>query len=326
MPYIMHLPERRTPRRLPPCQSVSCFLFIVTRSAPVIPRTGYVGDCSRRSLTTSLVFTDESVPPRSCPLITAHHRHTRRTFSRLLLLATSLTLAVAGLAAFAVAPASATSAAEPEQTSSLVTWDCTGSPCPWGAQTRSHAAVWPAVVSPISNRHGYTTSVPVYAPGATTAGYKVAIHSGSASIYAGTPTGSHRLIAALGSGETATLPVIGAGEVFSVQSEVGFTYILTPGSPPRTPTRTRNYPDPSGPELLVVGHVGLHRQPLPVGCPDAESRGGVARGGEPDLQPARLHDLGARLRAWGHHGGLQGGDPLRLGRASTPAPRRARTG
>ena len=91
--------------------------------------------------------------------------------------------------------------------------------------------MWPAVVSPISNRHGYTTSVPVYAPGATTAGYKVAIHSGSASIYAGTPTGSHRLIAALGSGETATLPVIGAGEVFSVQSEIGFTYTLTPGDP-----------------------------------------------------------------------------------------------
>ena len=56
--------------------------------------------------------------------------------------------------------------------SSLVTWDCTGSPCPWGAQTRNHAAVWPAAVNPISNRHGYTTSAPVYAPGATTADYR----------------------------------------------------------------------------------------------------------------------------------------------------------
>ena len=113
----------------------------------------------------------------------------------------------------------------------MVTWDCTGSPCPWGAQTRNHAAVWPAAVNPISNRHGYTTSAPVYAPGATTADYQVTIHSGSASIYAGTPNGSHRLIAAVGSGETATLPVLGAGEVFSVQSDNGFTYTLTPGDP-----------------------------------------------------------------------------------------------
>ena len=92
--------------------------------------------------------------------------------------------------------------------------------------------MWPAAVNPISTRHGYTTSAPVYAPGATTAGYQVKIHSGSARIYAGTPTGSHRLIAALGSGETATLPVIGAGEVFSVQSEDGFAYTLTPAPAP----------------------------------------------------------------------------------------------
>ncbi len=91
--------------------------------------------------------------------------------------------------------------------------------------------VWSAGVNPTSSRHGYTASAPVYAPGATTSGYRVAIHSGSASIYAGTPTGSHRLIKAVGSGETATLPALDAGEVFSVQSDAGFSYTLTPPAP-----------------------------------------------------------------------------------------------
>jgi hypothetical protein len=86
-------------------------------------------------------------------------------------------------------------------------------------------------VDPISTRYGYTTSQPVYAPGSTTTGYTVRIHSGSASIYAGTPAGSHRFIAGLDSGQSTTLPSIGAGEVFSIQSGDSFTYALTPGDP-----------------------------------------------------------------------------------------------
>ena len=48
----------------------------------------------------------------------------------------------------------------------------------------------------------------------------------------GTPSGSHRLIASLGSGQSATLPSLGAGEVFSVQSSG------SSGRPAKTPRWT----------------------------------------------------------------------------------------
>ena len=30
----------------------------------------------------------------------------------------------------------------------LATWDCTGTPCPWGVRTTNQAAVWPAAAEP----------------------------------------------------------------------------------------------------------------------------------------------------------------------------------
>ncbi|UMG91545.1 hypothetical protein [Nocardioides sp. TF02-7] len=117
------------------------------------------------------------------------------------------------------------------RSSASVTWDCTGSPCPWGAQTTGHAAVWPAQLEPVRNRYGYTTSAGVYAPGAKVSGYQVTVGSGTANVYAGDPNGSHRLVASIPTGSTTTLPAVAAGEVFSVQSDDPFTYTLTPGTP-----------------------------------------------------------------------------------------------
>jgi hypothetical protein len=122
-------------------------------------------------------------------------------------------------------------------TSRLVTWSCTGSPCPWGDQTTGHAVVWPADLEPTSSRHGYTTSAAIYAPGSTTAGYEVTVHTGTARIYAGTPTGTHRAVATVAAGETSTLPAIDVDEVFSVQADDPFTYTLTAGTPPPPPCR-----------------------------------------------------------------------------------------
>ena len=116
-------------------------------------------------------------------------------------------------------------------TSELVTWSCTGSPCPWGGQTTGHAVVWPTELGPIRTRHGYTTSADIYAPGTTTTGYQVTVHTGTARIYAGTPSGNHRPLATLAAGETTTLPTLETDEVFSAQSDTPFTYTLTPGTP-----------------------------------------------------------------------------------------------
>ncbi|UMG91544.1 hypothetical protein [Nocardioides sp. TF02-7] len=169
-------------------------------------------------------------------------------------------LALAGLVGAFLAPAPA-SADEPAPTapspSVFVTWDCTGSPCPWGGQTTGHAVAWPAEVAPVRNRHGYTTSAGVYAPGATTSGYQVSVHTGSARVYAGEPDGAHRLVASVAAGGTTTLPVVAAGEVFSVQADGPFTYTLTPGTPPA--------PDPDAPRSSAYVTWDCTGTPCPWG-------------------------------------------------------------
>ena len=109
------------------------------------------------------------------------------------------------------------------------------------------AAVWPAAVEPTRVRYGYTVSHDVYAAATKVAGWKVTVVAGNASVYAGTPNGSHsgwRLPA----GQSFTLPARGAGEVVSVQSGGDFQYTLTPGTPPtqeptEEPTARLHRPD-----------------------------------------------------------------------------------
>ena len=114
----------------------------------------------------------------------------------------------------------------------LATWDCTGTPCPWGVRTTNQAAVWPAAAEPTRARLGYTVSQDVYGAAAKVAGWKVTVVTGNASVYAGTPNGSHSSLATLAAGQSFTLPARGAGEVVSVQSDGDFQYTLTPGTPP----------------------------------------------------------------------------------------------
>src|SRR5512144_237020 len=97
-----------------------------------------------------------------------------RTLVKLPLVKTTILLALFGVTLFGVF-ASRVDAAEGEvQGSSVVaTWNCTGTPCPWGDQTTGHAMVWPAGAEPTRARFGYTVSHDVYAPAQKVSGWKV---------------------------------------------------------------------------------------------------------------------------------------------------------
>ena len=116
--------------------------------------------------------------------------------------------------------------------SEVVTWTCTGSPCPWGSSLSGQALVWPESAEPTSNRLGYTTSAAIYLSADRANGVIVAIVSGSGTLYAGHPgAGSHRVLAMLAAGESLEVVGLAPGEVLSVQSVDGFTYeIELPGA------------------------------------------------------------------------------------------------
>ncbi len=130
--------------------------------------------------------------------------------------------------------------AQSPATSQLVTWTCTGSPCPWGSPLSGQAAVWPAELSPQSNRLGYTVSAAIYLPESAASGMTITISSGTAAIYAGLPDAvSHRLVTTLVAGQSFTVTGLAAGEVISMQSSQGsFAYTLTMPDPGLTPTPT----------------------------------------------------------------------------------------
>ncbi|TYL50140.1 hypothetical protein FXB39_10850 [Nocardioides sp. BGMRC 2183] len=170
---------------------------------------------------------------------------------------------------------SADAAQAAPSSSAYTTWDCTSSPCPWGAQTTGHAANWPADLNPIRNRHGYTTSTNVYAPGTTTSGYQITVTAGTATVYAGTPNGSHRQITTITTGNTATLPAIGTDEHFSLQADSSFSYTLTPGTPPA--------PDPNAPSSSAYTTWDCTSSPCPWGAQTT----GHAANWPADLNPIR---------------------------------------
>lgn len=124
------------------------------------------------------------------------------------------------------------------QNSMLVTWTCTGSPCPWGQSLSSYAVVWGTG----SARFGYTTNQPVYRSNAT--GVRVTVDTGNARIYAGEAhDASHTLLASLTVGQSYTintdLPV-------SIQNDYSsFTYTITePIQETETPINPTLYPTP----------------------------------------------------------------------------------
>lgn len=147
---------------------------------------------------------------------------------------------------YALTPAAALNR-EPAVASSsvLATWACTGTPCPWGKQSRGEVAVWPPATEPRRTRYGYTLSHDVYAKAPSVAGWTLTITAGQATVYAGTPNGSQVLLARLGAGQGFTVPAsLGADEVVSVQSVTPFDYMLSPSTRPPSPPPMVDCTDP----------------------------------------------------------------------------------
>ena len=137
--------------------------------------------------------------------------------------------------------------------SQSVSWNCTGSPCPWGTSLSGRAIVWPSDKQPIATRLGYTVSGAIYLPTSIANGTGVKILSGSASLYAGAPgADSHRLLGTIGAGQSYNVFGLQAGEVLSVQGDNTFTYELTFGlQPPSDPPPSN--PPPAGSMQSVNG-------------------------------------------------------------------------
>jgi hypothetical protein len=156
---------------------------------------------------------------------------------------------------------------DPQPAAHLVTWNCTGSPCPWGSSLGGYALVWPNDVGATSVRHGYTTTEPVYLPSTRANGATIWIDSGSANLFAGTPgAASHRFIATVNAGEHFEVSGVAAGEVFSVQNDYNsFTYqIELPAAPPDDPEEpgTQDPPGSTGSEVVTWSCTGY---PCPWG-------------------------------------------------------------
>lgn len=144
---------------------------------------------------------------------------------------------LAGLVLF-TALLSPTVSAQTTESSQLVTWTCTSSPCDWGSSLNAHALVWPESMGALTSRLGYTVSKGIYLPAETAVGLSFSVVSGSVGVYAGLPNASsHRVLTTLSAGQSYTITSMTAGEVVSVQSEYAFTYTLGGGSG-NTPTAT----------------------------------------------------------------------------------------
>jgi hypothetical protein len=120
--------------------------------------------------------------------------------------------------------------AQSSDTSQLVTWLCTGSPCPWGNSLTGQALVWPTSMQAVTTRLGYTMSDRIYLPVDTAAGMTITVTTGTATISAGLPDAtSHQVFATLSAGQSFLFTddiEIAAGAVISVQSQDVFSYEL----------------------------------------------------------------------------------------------------
>ena len=169
------------------------------------------------------------------------------------------------------ADAAAPDAAAPAETgtqtraSQLVTWTCTGNPCPWGASQSNHAVVWPASAGALTTRLGYTVSAAIYLPATSANGADVAIETGTATLHAGLPSAiSHRVLATLKAGESFRISTVPSGEVVSVQSDAPFSYRATLHAAPDQPPPQR--PPGGGPGRLARSIAARWRcNPVP-GC------------------------------------------------------------
>lgn len=118
----------------------------------------------------------------------------------------------------------------PGTPSQLVTWQCTGTPCPMGASTSQQALVWPASASPTKIKLGYTATQAVYLPHNWVAGTTITVKSGTATAYADVPGSTvHNAITTISAGGTYTFTALPSGQVLSVVGSAQFMYEVTLG-------------------------------------------------------------------------------------------------
>lgn len=172
--------------------------------------------------------------------------------------------------------------------SQLVTWTCTGTPCPWGSSLSGHALVWSA--GGTSQRLGYTVSAGVYLPVTHAQGAVIVVQSGVAQAYAGLPGApSHRFLATLAAGQPYTVSGLQSGEVLGIQSDSSFTYSATlptpsPGEdPPPDPDPT---PDPQ--PATSSAHVTWS-------CTGSNCPWGSSMSGDAAVWPAATNPTAVRL-------------------------------
>ena len=119
----------------------------------------------------------------------------------------------------------------PGTSSQLVTWQCTGSPCPMGPSPSQQALVWPAIANPTKVKLGYTATQGVYLPHNYVAGTTITVTSGSATAFVDVPNGSlHNVVTTISAGGTYTFAAITSGQVLSLVGNAGFQYELTLGN------------------------------------------------------------------------------------------------
>ena len=141
--------------------------------------------------------------------------------------------------------------------SQLVTWTCTGTPCPWGSSLSNHAVVWPASSGPFATRLGYTVSAAIYLPAAQADGADFSVETGTATVHAGSLAAvTHRVLATIKANESLHVSGIASGEVVSVQGNAPFTYrvALHPAPPPNQPP-PQNPPRPPDSGGRVVNSI-----------------------------------------------------------------------
>lgn len=114
---------------------------------------------------------------------------------------------------------------DPSAPSQTTTWNCAGSPCPWGDSVVGEAVVWPPDTGAITTRLGYSVVPAIYLPASRANGATIAIHGGSAGVYAGRPgDDAHRWLGTIAAGASFVVTGLLDGEVLSVQSEAPFRY------------------------------------------------------------------------------------------------------
>lgn len=169
---------------------------------------------------------------------------------------------------------------DPTTTSQFVTWNCTGSPCPWGSPLSGQAIVWPAAKDPGNTRLGYTTSQAVYLPANYANGTIIWVDAGSATVYAGLPgSSSHSVLATINAGQNYVVSGLSAGQMLSVQGASAFQFQI-------------DVPETPQPEIPPAGTAS---EPVTLTCTGLNCPWGSPLSGHAIAWPASAQPTTSRL-------------------------------